>query len=298
MTSKRSQIFTRVPVRAFTVVELLVAVSVLTLIVAVLFKLFDEVQKGLRSNVSQVDVLEGGRAAMQLIGGETGQMAAGDSPASTNLYIGLTAPPFVLPLLDPSSARTNMLDEVFFLTHFNKSWVGTGYRVLSVNSNGIATDFARNNVGTLCRYSVKTSDSDFPNMPGLPPLSLFWQVMNPLPSNLTNYQQVLDGVVHFRIRAYDTNGYLMNYLTNTYPNVRMTRDPLNIAPLGPPPGETVYFFTNTALPACLDAEVGILEPHVLERLKSMPPLAAASYFSNQVGAIHLFQQRVRIRTGQ
>src|SRR2546422_7100175 len=37
------------------------------------------------------DVLEGGRSAMQLMAGELEQMDAGILPASTNLYISLTA---------------------------------------------------------------------------------------------------------------------------------------------------------------------------------------------------------------
>ena len=64
---------------AFTVVELLVAISVLSLIVLVLYGLFDQVQKALRSNVAQVDVLEGGRSAMLLMSGELEQMQAGNA---------------------------------------------------------------------------------------------------------------------------------------------------------------------------------------------------------------------------
>jgi len=41
--------------RAFTIIELLVSISILTLIVLVLYGLFDQVQRALRSNVAQVD---------------------------------------------------------------------------------------------------------------------------------------------------------------------------------------------------------------------------------------------------
>src|SRR5437588_8903404 len=85
--------------RAFTVVELLVAISVMTLIVLVLYGLFDQVQRALRGNVAQVDVLEGGRSATQLMAGDLEQMEAGSLPASTNLYISLTAVPYRQALL-------------------------------------------------------------------------------------------------------------------------------------------------------------------------------------------------------
>ena len=286
---------------AFTVVELLVAISVLSLIVLVLYGLIDQVQKALRSNVAQVDVLEGGRSAMLLMSGELEQMQAGNVPVSTNLYIALTAAPYQQVLVDTN--RINVLQQLFFLSHFNKSWIGTGYRVLSLNTNGIATAFANQGVGTLCRYSFSVNDSDFPylasspNLPG-PRSDLFWQVMNqalnPTPSNLTNYQPVVGGMVHFRVRAFDNNGLLItnNLITNMLSGVMMATNVFN------KDVEYAYAFTNRALPSSLEVQMGILEPHVLERLKSMPPLAAGRYYSNQVGAVHLFQQRIPIRAAK
>src|SRR6059058_2230327 len=108
MTSRKVQPFLRFArSRAFTIVELLVAISVLTLIVLVLYGLFDQVQKALRGNVAQVDVLEGGRATMQLFSGEMEQMGAGAVPGSTNLFIGLTAMPYQQALLTPGTNRVN-----------------------------------------------------------------------------------------------------------------------------------------------------------------------------------------------
>src|SRR5437867_10550384 len=97
--------------RAFTIVELLVAISVLTLIVLVLYGLFDQVQRALRGNVAQVDVLEGGRSAMQLMAGELEQMDAGNLPASTNTYISLMAVPHRQALLDAGTNRVNVLQQ-------------------------------------------------------------------------------------------------------------------------------------------------------------------------------------------
>lgn len=298
MTSRQIQPFTsRAHARAFTLVELLVAISVLTLIVLVLYGLFDQVQKALRSNVAQVDVLEGGRAAGQLLSGDAEQMVAGSQPASTNLYIDLTALPYQQALLDTN--RVNALQELFFLSHTNKSWIGTGYRVLFVNTNGIAAAFA-NGVGTLCRYSTNVSDWDFPNLPtplnapGLPRTNIFWRIMNPQPGNLASYQPVLDGVVHFRVQAFDTNGLLM--VSNIYPNVTIVT---NLVFQGAVTREIRYSFTNSALPSYLEVQLGILEPHVLERYRSYSdPTVASNYLARQAGAVHLFQQRIPIRSAK
>ncbi len=309
MRLSRAKAFARrARVRAFTVIELLVAVSVLTLIVLVLYGLFDQVQKALRSNVAQVDVLEGGRAAVHLLSSEIEQIDAGQMPVTTNLYIGFTGLatlPTQQLLGDATTNRINVLQQIFFLSHYNKSWMGTGYRVLFLDTNGIATAFPDKGVGTLCRYTFQVNDSDFPYLPpprtapNAPRTNLFWQVMNLAPnpplSNLTNYQRVIDGVVHFRLRAFDRNGFL---ITNSFNTNLLSGALVSATNLFNRDIEYSYAFTNQALPADLDVELGILEPHVLERLKSMPPKAAATYFSNQAGAVHLFQQRIPIRSAK
>ena len=43
-------------IRAFTILELLVAVSVMTLVIYVLYALFNQTQMALRKNASQVDL--------------------------------------------------------------------------------------------------------------------------------------------------------------------------------------------------------------------------------------------------
>src|SRR5947208_10900863 len=305
MTSRKVQPFLRFArSRAFTIVELLVAISVLTLIVLVLYGLFDQVQRALRGNVAQVDVLEGRRSAMQLMAGELEQMDAGNLPASTNLYISLTAVPHRQALLDAGTNRVNVLQQIFFSTHANKTWFGIGYRVLLLATNGIANQLAENGVGTLCRYSFPVNDSDFPNLPPPPSnpaaarTNLFWHVMNqpfsPTVSNLTNYQPILDGVVHFRIHAFDTNGMLM--VSNIYSNARIIT---NVVFQGSVTEEIQYAFTNSALPAYLEMQMGVLEPHVLERYKAFPdPTVASNYLARQVGAVHLFQQRIPIHAAK
>ena len=76
--------------RAFTILELLVAVSVMTLIIYVLYALFNQTQMALRKNASQVDVNEGGRAAMEMIVRELSQMEVSGYPAITDLQTLLT----------------------------------------------------------------------------------------------------------------------------------------------------------------------------------------------------------------
>jgi len=203
-----------------------------------------------------------------------------------NLYTGFTmATPFRQALLNAGENRVNDLEEVFFQSLVNKYWVGTGYRVLAM-TNGIATDFANTGVGALCRYRLSN------HVANIRTPSLYSRVMGVTPTNFANFQRVIDGVIHFRARAYDHNGILItnNFNTNILSGVYVSTNVFNNDV------EYAYAFTNRALPAYLEIELGVLEPHILERYRSYSnPTVASNYLARQAGAIHLFQQRVPIR---
>ena len=48
---------------AFSLLELMIAVGLLTLIVAALYAMFDQTQKAFRQSLNQADLSEGGRSA-------------------------------------------------------------------------------------------------------------------------------------------------------------------------------------------------------------------------------------------
>ena len=107
---------------AFTVVELMVAVSVLSLIVVVLYNIFDNTQRAMRSNAAQVDVMEGGRAAIELISRDLEQMTELGLAGATNFYVKLWSQPFFQTLPGPTNAlnvRANFQQELFFTSLFS-----------------------------------------------------------------------------------------------------------------------------------------------------------------------------------
>ena len=71
---------------AFSLVELLLAVSLMSVIVFGLYSMFNETQKALRSNVRQVDVLEAGRAAIELLVSDLEQASSPGLPVSPQPY--------------------------------------------------------------------------------------------------------------------------------------------------------------------------------------------------------------------
>lgn len=285
MKPRRSNSFARGCARAyaFTVVELLVAVSIMSIIVFVLYKVFNETQRALRSNIAQVDVLEAGRAAMELMTRELQEMSAAQLANQTNFYVELgPIPPVVQKLSVSGTSRTNVLEDFFFLTRKNKDWSGIGYRVINANIG----------IGTLARFATETNatkDLAFTN------LSFQFKRAVPFPAvNPTNFHRIADGIVHLRLLAFDPNGRAMTYLskqTNNYDtaSISLFQDSL--------PQETRLAFRSNTLPSYVELELGVLEPQTLERFKSiLNPEMARKFLEDRPGNVHLFRQRIPIRT--
>src|SRR4051812_2198799 len=127
--------------RAFSVTEMMVAVALMGLIVVVLYNVFNQTQRALRASVNQVDVLESGRAAMEVISRDLVGLGAFTPANGTNLAVELLPDPIPATIqedINGAPLRTNILQDIFFLSRLNKEWIGTGYRVVGA-SNGIGT---------------------------------------------------------------------------------------------------------------------------------------------------------------
>jgi len=262
----------------------MVAISVLSLIVVVLYSIFDNTQRAMRGNAAQVDVMEGGRAATELLSRDLEQKTELGLAGATNFYVNSWTQPLFQTLPGPTNAlnvRSNFQQELFFTSRFNKEGAGIGYRI--VPSNG---------VGSLYRYVEEVPTA--------------FLTSNLLSSNFlrfatTNYpevfQRVTDGVVHFRVTALDSLGRPIELYeprvnwTNRYADVFVTNELHAARPR--------YVFTNSAVPASVEVELGILEPYILERYRSMNNRSiATNYLARQAARVHVFQQRIPVRSAQ
>jgi len=125
---------------AFSLIEILVTVALLAFIVLGLFAMFNQTQRAFTSSMTQSDVLEAGRAVSDMFTRELEQIIPADSSA-VNFYAQM---PALAPLTQslpgavaPATlTRTNFLEDLFFLTRSNQTWIGIGYCVRAADANG------------------------------------------------------------------------------------------------------------------------------------------------------------------
>jgi len=330
MISRKDNTRTRVGnSRAFTLLELMVAVSVMTLVIYTLYALFNQTQMALRKNAAQVDVNEGGRAAMEMIVRELSQMETSGYPAITDprtllTYSGsksfhsrITPGNSALLLAYQSDAltpegddedlaegfRTNILQDFTFTGRGASGFFVTSYRVIG----------ATNGIGTLARYRTNgTLRVTAPGQALLNKTELFNRFFfDPIVSATNSlFEPIADGVIHFRISPYDQLGRPLGHGSLYYNPLGLNLERLGAA------GQALYqVATNRpvdgtlmqdldghsqvqfygALPEYFDLEMAVVEPQVLKQVRALPKAMQANYLGRQIGKVTLFRQRIPIR---
>lgn len=271
----------RAQLAAFSLIEIMVAVSLLTLIVLGLVFMFSQTQRAFVTSMAQVDVLENGRAISDLLSSELAEMAPTHLPLTTNFLAEYDDVSFVQPLyqeLPPGGTRrTNVVQRFFFLTRENQDWIGHGYYVLPPYGNA--------GVGALYRHVTSARGWNA----SLLSSNFFHALRNGLVTN-----RVADGIVHLRLIPYDVKGRRIDPFswTNTA-SVNVTNGWSPVVP-----GMINYYFLSNAVPASVELEVGILEKEAYERFKALGNANAVNqrgFLSNSAAQVHLFRQRIPIR---
>jgi type II secretory pathway pseudopilin PulG len=292
-----------VTLHAFSLIEILVVIGLLSVIILGLLAMFNQTQRAFRTGMTQVDVLEAGRAATEMIARELSQMTpASYTRDAVNFYAQMAPfPPLLQPLpgtKNPPEKRTNVLGEVFFLTHENQigqpHWTGIGFWVGDQTGDPLAA--VQSGWGTLYRFQSNTVFGVTPSP------TLLYSTYSFLPTRLQRSSRIIDGVVHFKVRAFTTNG---TWITPDSPDVAASmKGRMRYSPAVPDEvdyvrlinGNPVYTFTNTAVPGFVEFELGILEERALARVKSIPDAVTRSnYLAQQAGRVQLFRMRVPVR---
>ncbi len=274
---------------AFSLVEILVVVGLLSVIILGLVAMFSQTQRAFRLGLAQVDVLESGRAVTDMMTRELSQMAPSRSSNAVNFYVYLTnrtlpaLPPYKFLKQDlpgnPAPLRTNLIEELYFLTKENQTWTGIGYYVSGADGG----------VGTLYRYA---SNAFF----GQNPADLFNGYNRTLNDALnrnvfTNLNRIVDGVVHLKVRAYNPDGRWIS--TNNLLNAVVLEPRFALTAAGE---SELYRFTSNVVPAFVELELGVLEERAIVRARTITdPQSRSNYLAREAGRVHLFRFRVPVR---
>jgi len=255
-----------------SLIEIMVAMFLLTVIMMGLFAAFYQTQRAFRLSASQTDVLEGGRSTLSLLARELQELTASRQSNGVNVIVTTPAGAVDLPLPGVIEKQTNQLQDLFFLTRRNDRWTGLGY-FITMEARG---------AGTLYRFSTNAQDSVSNRL-----ASFYTNFLAATPAT-TNVGRVAEGIVHLCVRAFDTNG--VEYapgrpFATGGTNQIMVQD-------------WSFAFTNRMLPAFLDLELGMIDSQVYRQLKvisSNSPVNGRTFLRNQAGKVYLFRQRIPIR---
>jgi prepilin-type N-terminal cleavage/methylation domain-containing protein len=281
----------------FTLIEVLVVMSLLSLIILALMTVFNSTQAAFRAGVTQTDVLEGSRAAMDLMvsdlkltsssGGASNFISGGVNFFSLdNQFVNPSYAPLLQNLTGSMSGaqRTNVLSCFFLLGRQNTSWTGVGYVVDSTSTSPLYP---------LYRFFAQTNIQANPQV-------LFAAFTNAIYNQQwTNMSHLIDGVVDLRLHAYDVNGYQMTNIYQYEPAAVITNQ--NVWFSVPYNGEVGFYFFGNTIPASVELQIGVLEDRPLKRADSLanPAItglspAQTNYLAQQAGRVHVFRQRVLI----
>ncbi len=272
---------------AFSLIEIMVTVALLSFIILGLVAMFGQTQRAFTSSMTQTDVLENGRAVTEMLARELTEMTPSFKPNTTNFFSEVDSVNFSQPLFQdlpgpntPRAVRTNVVQKFFFLSRVNQTWNGIGYMVMP--------DTANAGVGKLYRYSAVVHNNRRDLLPLLSS-NFLWAPMTGVS------ERIADGIVHLRLRAFDRDGQLITPFWPTNLALRATSARYWDAVL---PDQVDSYFVSNAVPASLELEVGVLESQTLERFKSLAaasPAVQRQFLSNHVGQVHLFRQRIPVR---
>ena len=278
--------------RAFTLLEILVAVALLSFILLGLFAMFNQTQRAFRLGMTQSDILEAGRAVTEMLPRELEQTAPSDGNAVNFMATALNSVPLLQSLPGTTLVRTNLIAGLLPVAAPEPD-LG-GHWLLRARRRHQQGPLAAGNVLRL-RPVGRRQPLPLPDQParplqrqpqrpanGLPldPGQLYVAFPNACaPGSTAISNRICDGVVHFRLRAFATNGFplfsdglLGNacFRTNSFtPGVSFVAQTLAVPNFGYPDNWSSLYFASNAVPATVELELGLLEQYAWQRYNSL-----------------------------
>ena len=181
--------------RGFTIIEILLAVTLMSVLILGLLMMFSQVQRASHLGLAQVDLLETGRVTMQFVNEEFERISASDRTGVINLIATNSSTGPLTFSRAPNPGVRCRLQNLFFISRQDDQWVGTGYLI----------DPPQKFVGSLYRYTNSAPISESP-------VWLYDKFRN---ASFTNFHRLADRVVSFQVTPYDRNGVISSNLTTS-----------------------------------------------------------------------------------
>ncbi|MBI1841819.1 MAG: prepilin-type N-terminal cleavage/methylation domain-containing protein [Verrucomicrobia bacterium] len=270
----------------YSLVEVMVAMTLLTVIVVGLLASLNQTQRALRISGSQTDTMENGRAFMSMISQELAELARLPAAASNTFRF------YSVARTDPiyqnieglgADSRTNQLYSFGFVV---RDKTANQWRTITYDFERADLDFT---MGALYRtetnfpYWALTNDAQ--GLTGYQKqLRTFGYDAQRTPDQTNFFGRMIEGVVHLAFKAYDQNGLLIpEWSRDRFAGYWFTNAPLNL---------------STTAPSAIEIELGVLDPDVRRRVKGMPdPNTVQNYLKDRAGNIQVFRQRIPISVG-
>ncbi len=271
--------------------------GLLSVIVLALFSMFDQTQKALHTATAQVDLMEPGRSAMDLLTRDIERGRATRFPGVTNLAITRLERegPYFIPGVIDGYHRDSALNELFYLTPLRgNQWTAQGWFIADETDPSLVPDASR--IGALYRFESTNVvalrgplvTNDF---------SRQWLEFNRRSTNAQQFSRFLDGVVFFRTASFSSEGLLLDSF------VAPTNIPVGVVITNLNASVAITAFTNQGLPNSLEIEFGMLPPRLLTQYRNLPSGSApnattirSNFFVQHGGDVLLFRQRISLRT--
>lgn len=275
--------------RAFTLVEILTAVAITTIIVFALVSMFNTSIKALQTANRQTDIWETARSTFGVLKQGIGEVTTGGSTNRINLFAA-NGPGFLL------NGEPFRLQDIYLLSKDNNRWTANVF-MLGRDRKSEPVDSP---VRRLYRYQVTFTNLAPPEIEG--PVSNSGHAYSTALNQLEKYlddvaanrptdgtiNAMAEGIVHLRLVPYSPDGRTIS--TNAPGRVEIFDDGII------PPFLSKLQFSDDELPASVDLEMFVLEPDRIEEFRSQAgPIARRNYLDKHVNSVQLFRTRIPVR---
>lgn len=289
--------------RAFTLIEILTAVAITTIIVFTLVSMFNTSARALREANRQTDVWEEARATFGILERGISEVAAGGITNRINIFAHNPPPLFPLPITNSDGVDIGeyvRLQDIYVLSRENNNWVVNVFMVGPQQPS----DPANIPVRTLYRYQTNYPAVN-PDNTTLPidyndPFDVkhaFSKAFAALDKYLSDkasgaqtdgsISAMAEGIIHLRLVAYAPDGRA--YTNNANLNPAPT-EPLNHYI----DADTIDFRGND-LPASVDLEMFVLAPDHIQEFRGQHGIATQTlYLQKHLSSLELFRTRIPI----